>query len=366
LFTSHNIDGVGYFSIATDARIHDDMHVAIRDGSAFAHSSTRYVLKRLRSGDRFVDVGANLGSYAIPAAMKGCHVLAIEALPQNYALLCQSVTKNGITTLTPVHAAAYDRVTTVEITGASAWGTISEAKDGIIVPALPLDDFLDIHGFGTVHLLKLDIEGAELAALQGLKRHLAEGLIGEVVIEVNEPACRAMGCTGEILLRFLHDAGFHLYMFLGDELVPRRFDEFRELYNCDFLATRSPLEKAPDGFTIQALATEISVAHVLAQARSPFEACRLYVAQSLAGAPPAIRDDLQIRAAFMCLQDDSLPAIRDACHATLAALFGQQHPTNVPANGTDPYLDSLVKLVRTRPGIAQPTSPVMRSTAAES
>ena len=102
VFTHHHIDGVGSFDLATDARIDDDMHAGIRNGSQLTHAPLRYVLSRLQPGDRFVDVGANLGTYAIPAAIKGCRVLAIEALPDNYTLLCQSVAKNALTSVTPV------------------------------------------------------------------------------------------------------------------------------------------------------------------------------------------------------------------------------------------------------------------------
>ena len=46
----------------------------------------------------------------------------------------------------------------------STEGTITEARDGVVVPALPLDDLLAIHGFDDADMLKLDIEGAELYA----------------------------------------------------------------------------------------------------------------------------------------------------------------------------------------------------------
>jgi len=316
IFTSHDMDGVGSFYIATDGKIHDVMHAEIRDGSQFTLSSVRYALGRLQAGDPFVDVGANLGVYAIPAAVKGCRVLAIEALPQNYSLLCQSIVKNALTSVTPVHAAAYDRATIVGMRGESAWGTITEARDGVVVPSLPLDDLLAIHGFGDAEMMKLDIEGAELVALRGLKRHLAQGRINEIIIEVNEPACHAGGYSGEVLLRALHDYGFHLYLFQDDRLVPRRFNEFRERHCCDFLATRRPVEKPPAGFTVETLPVEISVANVLEQANSAFQSGRLYVAQSLAKAPPAIRDHLAVRAAFSRLQDDPISAIREASSAT--------------------------------------------------
>lgn len=52
-----------------------------------------YALRSCRSGEKAIDLGANIGHFTLPLANQGASVLAVEALPANYAVLCQSVAK---------------------------------------------------------------------------------------------------------------------------------------------------------------------------------------------------------------------------------------------------------------------------------
>ena len=152
IFTSHQVAGVGPFEIATDPGNDDDMHRGIREYRQFLHSTIHYAVKRLKPGQRFVDAGANLGTYSIPVAFNGCHVLAIEAAADNYVLLSRSALKNKLTALIPVHAAVFDRAGVVNLAGASAWTAVTAATGGPVVPALRLDDLLDLHGLSLIHI----------------------------------------------------------------------------------------------------------------------------------------------------------------------------------------------------------------------
>ena len=49
----------------------------------------------IRRGDLFVDVGANIGSYAIWAGEMGAEVIALEPADDTFALLVENVTLNG-------------------------------------------------------------------------------------------------------------------------------------------------------------------------------------------------------------------------------------------------------------------------------
>ena len=131
--------------------------------------AVEFVLGRLRAGAVFVDVGANIGVFTLPAATKvgpTGHVLAIEPSPGIFSYLRQNVMLNGLSNVRLRQCAASDRsVTTIpfweapiEHFGMGALAAQFHA-DPIAVPAQTLDDILGEESIEQVDLLKMDVEG---------------------------------------------------------------------------------------------------------------------------------------------------------------------------------------------------------------
>jgi len=134
----------------------------------------------LRNVDTFVDVGANFGYYTVMAALRWRlpHLVAVEADPRNYLHLCASLFLNGLA----------GKVRTHEVAASSQAGTIGfvMSKDSatgcshivngdtasISVPTRPLDGVIDATGRNVA--FKIDVEGHELAVLEGMARLLRE------------------------------------------------------------------------------------------------------------------------------------------------------------------------------------------------
>jgi FkbM family methyltransferase len=153
----------------------------------------RYV----RRGDVVWDIGANSGVFTMAAAGLGASVLAVEPDPfLAHALLKTRASNPGLPV--EVLAAAIDDkrgTATLEIASggraanalsayAGARATYGKSEGRILVPTLRLDDLLSI---SHPALVKIDIEGAELAALQGapvLLSKIRPALIIEVASEV--------------------------------------------------------------------------------------------------------------------------------------------------------------------------------------
>lgn len=70
------------------------------------------------------------------------------------------------------------------------------------VPMTTLDDFFDEHQIQSVRLWKLDVEGHEMAALEGARRHLERQAIAAILIELSDVAGPQ---------RLLKDCGYGLY-----------------------------------------------------------------------------------------------------------------------------------------------------------
>ncbi|MFI4975596.1 MAG: FkbM family methyltransferase [Caulobacterales bacterium] len=132
----------------------------------------------LRRGDVFVDLGAHIGYYTLLASkLVGSEgaVVAVEALPSNFAMLQENVSQNAAGNVRAVNCAVSDRrgdltifsgafrntgtATTIELPGRAVVGRVA---------SLPLDEILTGDERARVALIKIDIEGRELQVLQRL------------------------------------------------------------------------------------------------------------------------------------------------------------------------------------------------------
>jgi len=199
-----------------------DVYVTtLRQGHPIPQSAVDYagrIFRREGRQLRIADVGANLGTVALPAAICfGAKVLAIEALPANVALLAAAVLKNGLKgSVVPVHMAAYKTLGLVEVAGFSAWGMVGERiAQGVQTPAAPIVDILELHAF-VPDLVKIDIEGAELAGLTDIERLCAANPQLEFIFEVNSLTCGEWGYYGQDLCKRFEQMGFTLFAWKPD------------------------------------------------------------------------------------------------------------------------------------------------------
>jgi FkbM family methyltransferase len=123
---------------------------------------------KVERGSAVVDIGANIGSFAIYAA-RACgasRVVAFEPHPENFALLTRNVSANGLTNVTCVNAAvgASRGKRHLEVDPGNSGGHRLSANprgQAIEVDCLSLDDVIAEHRLPTIDYLKLDCEGAE-------------------------------------------------------------------------------------------------------------------------------------------------------------------------------------------------------------
>jgi FkbM family methyltransferase len=141
----------------------------------------------LRGAATFVDVGASLGQYTLFASriLRGGRILAVEADPLRHGELarnCERWSAESGNTISAVFAAAAGRdgdtaffVTHSNVSGGLFPHPIAHQRvewDEIRVPARTLDTLCE--GFSP-DLVKIDVEGGELAVLQGARRLLRQG-----------------------------------------------------------------------------------------------------------------------------------------------------------------------------------------------
>lgn len=134
-----------------------------------------------------VDLGAHLGafSHAMIRAF-GCRCLAVEARPDFYARIPPDPR------LETIHAAvvAEPGEVTLNLCSISMGASVGEFRDAAVtgrvtVPGLTLADLLDRLGGDEVALLKMDIEGAELAVLENAPSEVLSQF-GQMTVEFHE------------------------------------------------------------------------------------------------------------------------------------------------------------------------------------
>lgn len=154
----------------------------------------QYVVDHLRSvlrpGACGLDVGAYCGYFTLLMA-RGAgpsgRVFAFEPVPPNAAALRATLALNELPNVAVVEAAVTDTPGTVTIRVAGpASSVVGERGDPVVVEAVTIDGWAEASGLSAVDVVKLDVEGAELAALRGMASTLRIHR-PQLVVEVNDP-----------------------------------------------------------------------------------------------------------------------------------------------------------------------------------
>lgn len=182
--------------------------------------------------DIVVDIGGNVGSFALLAALiapRG-QVLSVEPVEESFRLLRRNAARNGLTNLIAVRGAIMDRPGQVEMilsrrdTGShSVSGTVRapvEEVAGIeVAPAMTLEDLFDKHSIYRCNLLKMDCEGAEFPIFEGLSQGMYER-IDRIVMEFHCSSAETVPTeAGALVGRFL-EAGYLIDSFIQHEGTP--------------------------------------------------------------------------------------------------------------------------------------------------
>ncbi|MFI9611382.1 FkbM family methyltransferase [Streptomyces sp. NPDC052023] len=189
---------------------------------------TGWLRSRLRPGDGFIDVGANIGVFSVLAARlvgETGRVVAIEASPASHRRLALHARLNGCRTVRAVHAAASDRTGKLTFTLASSYNTGANSivpYDGPAeavceVDAAPLPDLLEPGELEHARVIKIDVEGAEGGVVRGLAPVLGRlRPDAEITVEVTPERMAELGDRVEELLETMAGAGFHVYRLDND------------------------------------------------------------------------------------------------------------------------------------------------------
>src|SRR5271168_2475235 len=141
-------------------------------------------------GNILFDIGAHIGWYTIKAARavgRTGRVIALEPDQSNRRQLERNLSLNQITNCTIVPSAAWSKTESIRWSPSevSVWNKIDELQGSQKIEAVALDDLISSLSVPRVDWIKMDIEGAEVAALKGAQETL-QRFHPSLFIEVHE------------------------------------------------------------------------------------------------------------------------------------------------------------------------------------
>jgi len=181
--------------------------------------TTEFFKKQIKNGDVILDIGAHIGYYTLLfaklAGEKG-KVYAFEPHPGNFALLKKNVEINGYQNVVLESKAVSDKSGKnrlfISKKGSSVHSifNIHNSDKSIEIESIKLDDYFKNYN-GRIDWIKIDIEGAELSALQGMPLLLEKNENVKIVTEFAPCCLEESGIRIEEYFRTLKNFGFHIY-----------------------------------------------------------------------------------------------------------------------------------------------------------
>lgn len=183
---------------------------------------TQLVEQLLEPGQITIDLGANIGYYTLLMAHsvgESGKVYAFEPDPGNYALLQENIQWNSHTNVVTerlavsntsgpaqLHKEAFNDATP------SLWQS-DHCRSSVDVQCVRLDDYFDTHPEDRtrIDVIKMDIEGAEALAIEGMTRLLTDNPDVMLLTEYLPNVMQSLGKKPEEFLMRLQSFGFTLF-----------------------------------------------------------------------------------------------------------------------------------------------------------
>jgi len=192
----------------------------------YEKGETELFKRVVREGMTVVDLGANIGYYTLLAAKlvgdKG-RVFAFEPTPNNFDLLVKNIEVNGYKNIVAQQKAVSNRNGTTKLflypgdPNASNIYDSCSGRDSIMVGVTSLDSFWQSEGCPPIDVIKMDIEGGEMAALEGMTEIISRNDNLRIMTEFFPEDLQRAGVAPLDFLNKFIECGFKLYAITSKE-----------------------------------------------------------------------------------------------------------------------------------------------------
>ena len=228
---------------------------ALTSHGEYEPETAEVIEQRLSAGLGFVDAGAHIGYFSVLAGRRvkpNGKVYAFEPIRENAALLRKNAVANGLEDVIDLVVSAVSAEVGTARFSLHPQSSVSHkiaagnGGDTVEVPTVSLDAYFAERAWPPVHIVKLDVEGAELAAFRGMRELVQRNPSLAVIFELHVANLERMRLDGHALFDELRSLGFSRFWRLlspVEEIVgPKGIDDALALArraNFNVLAERS-------------------------------------------------------------------------------------------------------------------------------
>jgi FkbM family methyltransferase len=194
--------------------------LSILFGKTYEEFETSVLEKEIKRGDIIVDIGANIGYYTLMFAKlvgEQGKVFAFEPDPKNFSLLKKNIEINGYKNVVLEQKAVSDITGRSKLyvyydhPGVHHLHDIGDGRRSIEITTVRLDDYFANYEHN-IDFVKMDMEGSEWAAMQGMPLILRKNMNLRIVTEFNPMMLKALHVDPEQYLKLLLAYNFKLYL----------------------------------------------------------------------------------------------------------------------------------------------------------
>jgi len=201
-----------------------DVTAALVSDGIYHPQMTKVFQGTVSKGMTYIDIGANIGYFTLIAAKivgEEGEIFAFEPEPLNFDLLVKNIALNKYENVIPMQKAISNKDGTAKLfvdrISFGSHSLITPGKDvhsfgqdTIEVEAQTLDSFFKNYT-GKIDLVKIDVEGAELAVLEGMESIINQNKELIIITEFLPDGLSRFGSSPEEFLNRLVNYGFKLY-----------------------------------------------------------------------------------------------------------------------------------------------------------
>ncbi len=185
------------------------------DADNLSHQIILQEIGKLNKGDVYMDVGANIGFYAFIASRivgKEGLIYCFEPSKREYSRLLAGEELNKINNIVSFNCGLSDNnsISKLDVnqyhTGLNRFDeNDTHVDEGLPVPVFRADHLISQK---QIHLVKIDVEGAEFKVVKGLKELLSNRKITKLIIEITPSFLEKYSSSKNELYSFLEQYGY--------------------------------------------------------------------------------------------------------------------------------------------------------------
>lgn len=201
-------------------------------------SEIKFISQYIHSGDVVLDIRANIGFYTILFAKyvgKEGKVYAFEPESNNFSKLIKNTAH--ISQIHPVCAAVSHVTGSIQLYSSDFdlnvdFRTYATAlnKKMMNISAYAIDDFVQQNHIDGIQFIKIDIQGYEYQALQGMKHTLTHFKDIKILMEYWPYGLSQAGCHPANLFEFFNQLHYNMFLLQSGQLKPLTKDILANLF----------------------------------------------------------------------------------------------------------------------------------------